>query len=131
MPQSSLCFTVTHRSYSWCDGMGYHCLQYMVTPSIDPWHHDSPAVCPYPETTCVATDVMAPRSHFSRRKCSASHDKGVTRLSPHCYNPYLACPILRFVSNGAYLGSFGRRFGHHTILNELEARLQQIWNEMS
>ncbi|GFU03135.1 hypothetical protein TNCV_2720501 [Trichonephila clavipes] len=27
----------------WCDGMGYHCLQYSVTPSTDPWHHDSPA----------------------------------------------------------------------------------------
>ncbi|GFU18360.1 transposable element Tcb2 transposase [Trichonephila clavipes] len=30
---SCLCFTVTH---SWCDGMQCHCLQYTVTPSIDP-----------------------------------------------------------------------------------------------
>ncbi|GFV38367.1 transposable element Tcb1 transposase [Trichonephila clavipes] len=33
--------------------------------------------------------------------------KGVTRLSPHCYYPSLACPIRRFVSNRAYLGPFG------------------------
>ncbi|GFU66426.1 hypothetical protein TNCV_3806691, partial [Trichonephila clavipes] len=29
------------------DGMGCHCLQYTVTPSIDPWHHDSPASLVY------------------------------------------------------------------------------------
>ncbi|GFV22461.1 hypothetical protein TNCV_2839171 [Trichonephila clavipes] len=33
-------------SQSWCDSMGCHCQQYTVNPSIDPWHHDSPAVCP-------------------------------------------------------------------------------------
>ncbi|GFX32793.1 transposable element Tcb2 transposase [Trichonephila clavipes] len=37
--------------------------------------------------------------------------------------PFLACTILRFVSNRAYLG---RRVGHPTGLNELEASLQQI-----
>ncbi|GFT84962.1 hypothetical protein TNCV_2507711 [Trichonephila clavipes] len=50
---------------------------------------------------------MAPRSHFSARQCLASHGKGVTRLSPHRYFPSLSCPILRFVSNQAHLGSFG------------------------
>ncbi|GFV58780.1 transposable element Tcb2 transposase [Trichonephila clavipes] len=40
----------------------------------------------------------------------------------------MACAISRSVSNRAYLG---RRIGHPTSLNELEARLQQIWNEMS
>ncbi|GFS90505.1 transposable element Tcb1 transposase [Trichonephila clavipes] len=49
---------------------------------------------------------MAPRSHFSTRQCSALHSKGVTRLSPHGYYLSLACPILRFVSNRAYLESF-------------------------
>ncbi|GFX48443.1 HTH_Tnp_Tc3_2 domain-containing protein [Trichonephila clavipes] len=34
-----------------------------------------------------------PRSHFSTRQCSASHGKGVTRLSPHFYYSSLACPI--------------------------------------
>ncbi|GFW95334.1 uncharacterized protein TNCV_2970561 [Trichonephila clavipes] len=28
-------------------------------------------------------------------------------LDPHCYYPSLTCPIPRFVSNRAYLGSFG------------------------
>ncbi|GFX84090.1 transposable element Tcb1 transposase [Trichonephila clavipes] len=44
---------------------------------------------------------------FSTRHCSASHCKAVTRRSSHCYYPSLACPIPRFVSNRAYLGSFG------------------------
>ncbi|GFU92747.1 transposable element Tcb1 transposase [Trichonephila clavipes] len=76
--------------------------------SIDPCHHGSPVVCPWQyATTCVATHSKAPKSHFSTRQCSALHGKGVTKLSPHCYYPSLACPIPRFVSNRAYLGSFG------------------------
>ncbi|GFY28802.1 uncharacterized protein TNCV_4719381 [Trichonephila clavipes] len=94
--------------YSWCDGMGIHCLQYINTPSIDPWHHDSSLVCPWhPATTCVATHATAPRSHFSTRQCSISHGKGVTGLKLYCYYPFLAFPIPRFVSNQAYLGTFG------------------------
>ncbi|GFW92546.1 transposable element Tcb1 transposase [Trichonephila clavipes] len=46
------------------------------------------------------------RSHFLTRQCSASHNKGITKPSPHCYNPSFACPIPRYVSNRAYLGSF-------------------------
>ncbi|GFX36882.1 transposable element Tcb1 transposase [Trichonephila clavipes] len=42
-----------------------------------------------------------------QQDCSVSHGKGVTRLSPHCYYPSLACPIPRFVSNQSYLGSLG------------------------
>ncbi|GFX01462.1 integrase catalytic domain-containing protein [Trichonephila clavipes] len=51
--------------------------------------------------------MTALRSLFSTRQCSASYGKGVTRLSPHCYYPSLACLIPRFASNRAYLGSFG------------------------
>ncbi|GFV60549.1 l-Fucosyltransferase [Trichonephila clavipes] len=29
-----------YSSHSWCDGMGCHCLQYMVVPRIHPWHHE-------------------------------------------------------------------------------------------
>ncbi|GFT21878.1 transposable element Tcb1 transposase [Trichonephila clavipes] len=97
-----------HHSHSWCDGMECHCLQYRVTPNIDPWFHDSPVVCPWhPASTCVATHVMAPKSHFSKRQCSASHDKDVTRLSPHCYYLFLACrsPYLS-PHNRAFLTSF-------------------------
>ncbi|GFV83098.1 uncharacterized protein TNCV_2802241 [Trichonephila clavipes] len=35
------CFAATHHSHSRCDGMEWHCLQYTVTPSIDPWHHET------------------------------------------------------------------------------------------
>ncbi|GFY14561.1 kunitz-type serine protease inhibitor bitisilin-3 [Trichonephila clavipes] len=57
----------------------------------------------------------------------------MARVSPLCYYPSLACPIPRFVSNQAYLGSFGMahtQVGHPISLNELEARVQQIWKEM-
>ncbi|GFW74011.1 uncharacterized protein TNCV_545351 [Trichonephila clavipes] len=33
--------------------------------------------------------------------------QGVIRLFPHCYHPFLSCSIPGFVSNRAYLGSFG------------------------
>ncbi|GFV21022.1 uncharacterized protein TNCV_2280651 [Trichonephila clavipes] len=90
------------------DGIRCHCLQYMVTSSIDPWHHDSPAVCPWhPAITYVATHATAPKSRFSTRQCMALHGKGVTRLYPYCYYTSLACLIPRFVSNRAHLGSFG------------------------
>ncbi|GFU27063.1 transposable element Tcb1 transposase [Trichonephila clavipes] len=51
--------------------------------------------------------IHSPRNHFSTRQCLDSRGKGATRLSPHCYYPSLACPIPRFVSNQAYLRSFG------------------------
>ncbi|GFS96639.1 transposable element Tcb1 transposase [Trichonephila clavipes] len=35
------------------------------------------------------------------------HTGRVTRLSPHCYYPSLACSIPSFVSNREYLGPFG------------------------
>ncbi|GFY19313.1 transposable element Tcb1 transposase [Trichonephila clavipes] len=38
---------------------------------------------------------------------SASHGKGVTRLSPHSYYLSLVCTLPRFISNRAYLLSFG------------------------
>ncbi|GFW15948.1 uncharacterized protein TNCV_4432211 [Trichonephila clavipes] len=76
--------------------------------NIDQWHHDSPAECPcHPETICIATHATAPKKPFLTRQCWASYGKGVTRQSPHCYYPSLACLILGFVSNRAYLGSFG------------------------
>ncbi|GFV97599.1 transposable element Tcb1 transposase [Trichonephila clavipes] len=60
-----------------------------------------------PAITCVATHATAPRNHFSTGQCSTSHGKGVTRLSLHCYCPFLACPIPRFVSNIAHLVLLG------------------------
>ncbi|GFX47735.1 uncharacterized protein TNCV_699891 [Trichonephila clavipes] len=74
---------------------------------------------------------MVPMSHFSTRQCSASHRKGVTRLSLHCYYPSLICLIPRFVSNQAIWDHLGRRVGHPTSLIGPETRLQPIWNEMS
>ncbi|GFT72854.1 hypothetical protein TNCV_5065811 [Trichonephila clavipes] len=88
--------------------MGCHCLQYTVTSSTDPRHHDRQAACPWHSAiTCVATHVTATRSHFSTRQCLASHGKGAIRLSLHCCYHSSACLIPRFVSNRAYLGSFG------------------------
>ncbi|GFX11898.1 uncharacterized protein TNCV_2996821 [Trichonephila clavipes] len=68
---------------------------------------------------------------YFKRQYSASHGKGVTKLSPHCFFPCLACPIPRFISNRAYLGSFGMASWASHKFDELEARLQQVLNEMS
>ncbi|GFW96566.1 uncharacterized protein TNCV_2846231 [Trichonephila clavipes] len=119
-------------SHSWCDGTRCHCLQYTVTPSIDPGYNDSPAVCPcHSANTCVATHATAPRSHFSTRQCSASNGKGVSRLSVLLL-PFFGPSRSPDLSSIKHIWNhWGRRVGHPSSLNELEARLQQIWNEMS
>ncbi|GFW10816.1 transposable element Tcb2 transposase [Trichonephila clavipes] len=48
-----------------------------------------------------------PGAIFSTGECSASHNKCVTRLSPHCYYRFLVKMIPRFVANQAYQESFG------------------------
>ncbi|GFX92982.1 transposable element Tcb1 transposase [Trichonephila clavipes] len=49
-----------------------------------------------------------PRAIILTRWSSASQGKGVTRQSPPYYYPSLVYSIPRFVSNRAYLGSFGK-----------------------
>ncbi|GFW19050.1 uncharacterized protein TNCV_253801 [Trichonephila clavipes] len=53
------------------------------------------------------------------------------KLSPHCY--YFSLPAQsQDLSPIAHIwGHLGLRVGHPTSWKELEARLQQIWNEMS
>ncbi|GFW30705.1 transposable element Tcb2 transposase [Trichonephila clavipes] len=65
------------------------------------------------------------------RQCSVSHGKGATRLSPHCSYLFSDCrsPDLSEIEH--IWDHLGRRVRHPTSLNELGARLQQIWNEMS
>ncbi|GFY05397.1 transposable element Tcb1 transposase [Trichonephila clavipes] len=55
---------------------------------------------------------------------AASYSKGVTNLPWPARSPGLS-PIEHIWDR------LGRRVGHPTSLNELEARVQQIWNEMS
>ncbi|GFT82280.1 transposable element Tcb1 transposase [Trichonephila clavipes] len=64
----------------------------------------SMASCKY---MCCHSCVTASSSHFSTIQCSASLSKGVTRLSPDCYHPFLGFPIPRYASNRVYLKSFG------------------------
>ncbi|GFY13713.1 transposable element Tcb1 transposase [Trichonephila clavipes] len=72
-------------------------------------------ICSTMTAQSYAHDILQPRvlqlmqrlTGAIFQQYSASHSKGVTRLSPHCYYPSLACPFPRFVSNRAYLGSFG------------------------
>ncbi|GFV50183.1 transposable element Tcb2 transposase [Trichonephila clavipes] len=47
-----------------------------------------------------------PGAIFSTRQCSTTHSKDITRLPLHCYYPFLACSIPRFVTNRTYLRSF-------------------------
>ncbi|GFX17562.1 uncharacterized protein TNCV_3411621 [Trichonephila clavipes] len=75
--------------------------------------------------------TAAPRSHFSTRQGPGTYSKGVTRLSPHCC--YLFWPALSpDLSPIEHIWNhLGWRAGNLVTLNKLEARLQQIWNEMS
>ncbi|GFW83802.1 uncharacterized protein TNCV_669151 [Trichonephila clavipes] len=62
---------------------------------------------------------MTSCNYVSCHSCNGSQDpffnktmfvltrKSAAKLSPHCYYPSMTCPIPRFVSNRAYLGSFG------------------------
>ncbi|GFV95975.1 uncharacterized protein TNCV_2096441 [Trichonephila clavipes] len=102
-----------------------------LNPASALQRHTAPTavICPWhPATTCVVIHATAARSPFSTRQCSASHGKGVMKLSPHCYYPSLACPIPRFVPIEHIWDHLGRKGGHPMSFNKLEARLQQIWN---
>ncbi|GFT89055.1 uncharacterized protein TNCV_3084791 [Trichonephila clavipes] len=108
--------------------MGCHFLQYTVTPSIDPWHHDSPEVC-HPHVLPLMERLPGSifqqdnvRHHTARVSQDCLHT--VTTLPGPSQSPDLF-PIEHIWNH------LGQRVGHPTSLSELEARLQQIWNEMS
>ncbi|GFT10085.1 transposable element Tcb1 transposase [Trichonephila clavipes] len=63
---------------------------------------------------------MAPRSHFSTRQCLHT----ATTLPWPARSPDLS-------SIEHIWDHLGRRIAHQTSLNELEARLQQMWNKVS
>ncbi|GFX46770.1 transposable element Tcb1 transposase [Trichonephila clavipes] len=110
--------------------MRCHCLQYTVIPSIDPWHLDNPAVYPrHPASTCVATHATI---------CIFQQDNAwphTARVSQDCLRTITTLP---WPSRSPDLSPIehiwdhlGWRVRHSTSLNELEARFQQIRNEMS
>ncbi|GFU08164.1 transposable element Tcb2 transposase [Trichonephila clavipes] len=104
---------------------GCHCIQYTFTPSIDPWHHD-----------ILQSHVLSFMQRFPGAIFQRDNARPHTaRMSQDCLRtvttlPWPArSPDLSPIENiGSHLG---RRVGHPTSLNELGARLQQIWNEMS
>ncbi|GFU99069.1 transposable element Tcb2 transposase [Trichonephila clavipes] len=78
----------------------------------------------------LSLHATAPRSHFQQDN-ARSHTARPKTVPQRYYFPWLY-PIARFVSNRVYIWDhLERQFGHPTSLNELEARLQQIWNKMS
>ncbi|GFX82407.1 transposable element Tcb2 transposase [Trichonephila clavipes] len=112
--------------------MRCYCLQYTVTPSIDLWHHDRLAVCPcHPATTCVATHATASRNHIPQDNARPH----TTRVSHDCIRTVttLPCPTSSpNLSPSKHIWDhLGWQVSTLTSLNELEARLQQIWNELS
>ncbi|GFY19587.1 uncharacterized protein TNCV_4647591 [Trichonephila clavipes] len=104
--------------------MGCHCLQYTVTPSIDPCHHDNPAVCPYTLQPHVLSLIQRlpgaifqqdnTRPHTARVSQDCLHT--VTTLSWPARSPDLF-PIEKIWDH------LGPRIGHPTSLDGLEARL--------
>ncbi|GFU42240.1 transposable element Tcb2 transposase [Trichonephila clavipes] len=108
--------------------MGCHCLQYTVTPSIDPGHHDSPAICSsHPATTCVASHATQLPGAIFQQDNARPH---TARVSQDCLCtvttlPWPArSPDLSLIEH--IWDPLGRRVGLPTSLNEQEARLQQI-----
>ncbi|GFU34486.1 uncharacterized protein TNCV_1992281 [Trichonephila clavipes] len=106
--------------------MGCHCLQYTVTPSIDPWPHDSPV---------FVHDILRPHvlllmQRLPRVIFQQSNARPHTaRVSQDCIRTVTT--LSRSLRIEHIWDNLGWRVGHPTSLNELETNLQQIWNEMS
>ncbi|GFY22870.1 uncharacterized protein TNCV_2181311 [Trichonephila clavipes] len=85
--------------------MGYHCLQYTVTPSIDPWDHMTAQKYVHDILQPLVLQLMQrlPGVIF-QQDYAWPH---TARVSQDCYYPSLPCPISRLVTNRAYLRSFG------------------------
>ncbi|GFW89308.1 transposable element Tcb1 transposase [Trichonephila clavipes] len=112
--------------------MGCHCLRYTVTLSIDPW---------YMKAQRYVHDTLQPHvSTLIHRLAGAIFQQDNARLHParvseDCLRtvttllwPARSLDLSPIEHIWDYLGW---RVGHLTKLNELETRLQQIWNEMS
>ncbi|GFV87917.1 transposable element Tcb1 transposase [Trichonephila clavipes] len=110
-----------------------YCLQYMVTSSIDPWHHMTvqrydhdilqPHVLPLMKRLPGAIfqqDNDGTHTAWVSKDCL----RNVTILPWDSRSPDLS-PIEHIWDH------LRRRVGHLTSLNDQEARLQQIGNEMS
>ncbi|GFU98756.1 transposable element Tcb1 transposase [Trichonephila clavipes] len=84
----------------------------------------------HPATTCVATHATAPKNIFFYKTMP-----DLTRLGCFKTVSVLLLPFLCLSDPQIYLQSSISGIiwdgGHPTSLNELEARLQQIWSEMS
>ncbi|GFX09576.1 transposable element Tcb1 transposase [Trichonephila clavipes] len=112
--------------------MGCHYPQYTVTPSIDPWHHNSPRhVHDILQQQALPLMQRLPRAIFKQdnarpytTRVSQVCIRTVTTLPWPAQSPDLS-PIEHIWDH------LGRRVGHPTSLNKLEVMLQQIWNEMS
>ncbi|GFW87795.1 uncharacterized protein TNCV_1358991 [Trichonephila clavipes] len=102
--------------------MGCHCLQYTVTPSIDSWHHHSLALMSM--TSC--NHVWFHSYNGSQEPFFNKTMLSLTRQGYHkTVSTLLRPPELSLIEN--IWDHLGRRVGHP----KLEARLQQIWNEIS
>ncbi|GFX42300.1 transposable element Tcb1 transposase [Trichonephila clavipes] len=105
--------------------MGCHFLQYAVAPSIDPWHHDSQRyVHDILQPHVLPLMQRLPGAIFQQDNARPHMARVLTTLPWPARSPDLF-PIKHIWHH------LGWRVGHPTSLNELEARLQKIWKEMS
>ncbi|GFX81327.1 uncharacterized protein TNCV_2513161 [Trichonephila clavipes] len=88
--------------------MGYHCLQYPVTPSIDPWHHMAAQHMSMTTSNHMCCHLCngSLEPFFNKTALSLTLQGGYKTVSALLLH-FLGFPIPRFISNGAYLGSFG------------------------
>ncbi|GFW63140.1 transposable element Tcb2 transposase [Trichonephila clavipes] len=113
--------------------MECHCLQYTVTLSTVPWPSDP--------IQRYVHDILQPHVLSLMQRLSGAIFQQ-DNVRPHTARVPQDClhtvTTLSWPARNSYLFPFehiwdplGWRVGHPTSLNELEARLQQIWNKMS
>ncbi|GFT03424.1 transposable element Tcb1 transposase [Trichonephila clavipes] len=109
--------------------MGCLYLEYTVTSTIDPSHHMS--------AQRYVHDILQPHVLlFMQRLPGAIFQQDnapshMARVSQECLHTITSLPWPTRSPDLSSIEHLGWRVGHLTSLNELEARLQQVWNEMS
>ncbi|GFX27331.1 uncharacterized protein TNCV_3341431 [Trichonephila clavipes] len=78
-----------------------------TTTYIDPGHHDPQYLHDILQPHVLTLMQRLPGALFQQEN-ARPHTVRVSGFSPHCYYPFLDCPIPRLVCNRAYLGSFGK-----------------------
>ncbi|GFU34514.1 transposable element Tcb1 transposase [Trichonephila clavipes] len=113
--------------------MGCYCLQYTVTPIIDSCHHMTAQRYDHDILQAYVLPLMQRLPGAILQQENAQPH--TSRVSQDCLRTVTTLPWLAQSPDlfpiETIWDHLRRRVGHPMSLNELEAKLQQIWNEMS